>query len=158
MSATVERLLGLTVGDVMTRNVYPISESLSMAEVAKILCEHNISGAPVVDAAGSCVGVIDSSDFVRRERQIGEDQPLASGGADRNVDVSEDRVSTFMTKELRTISPEAPLMEAAQQMSMEHIRRLPVVDSAGKPIGILTTTDLVAVIVNIVDEVRTQGQ
>ncbi len=108
---------------------------------------------PVLDAAG----FRGYEDFVRREHQIGGDPPLATSGADQKVDVPEDRASTYMTKELETTSPEAPLMEAAQRMTMDHIRHLPVVDSAGQPIGILTRTDLVAVIVNIVDEFRTQG-
>jgi len=38
-----------------------------MAQAAALIVEHSISGLPVVDDAGRCVGVLSTSDFTRRE-------------------------------------------------------------------------------------------
>lgn len=54
-------------------------------------------------------------------------------------------VSMWMTRDLVTIAPDAPIAEAAALMSAKHIRRLLVVEApAGKPqlAGMLTATDI----------------
>ncbi|HBS59361.1 MAG TPA: hypothetical protein DEA44_08855, partial [Firmicutes bacterium] len=43
--------------DIMVREVVTVNQSATINEIAKILNEHKISGAPVVDDAGKLVGI-----------------------------------------------------------------------------------------------------
>jgi CBS domain-containing protein len=65
MIATRKDLLDLTAGDLETKIVVSLSESMPLREAAKELLRAGVHGAPVVDAAGRCVGVLSVTDLVR---------------------------------------------------------------------------------------------
>ena len=52
--------------DVMTTGVITVTPETTVQELAKILSEKAISGAPVVDAAGRLVGVVTEGDLMHR--------------------------------------------------------------------------------------------
>jgi CBS domain-containing protein len=53
-----KQFLALTAADLMTAPVMTIPEETSLREAARLLHGAHISGAPVVDADGRCVGVL----------------------------------------------------------------------------------------------------
>ena len=55
----------MTVRDVMTTAVVVVKESTPIKDVAQVLIDHGISGVPVVDDAGVCVGVVHLHDLMR---------------------------------------------------------------------------------------------
>ena len=67
MNSSIERLLSLRVVDVMKRDVICISANATMADAAKTLVSHEVSGAPVIDEQGYCVGILTRADFVARD-------------------------------------------------------------------------------------------
>ena len=81
----IDRLLSLHVADVMNREVVTLKATQTMSQAAAVFVEQAISGAPVVDDKGRCVGVLTSRDFVRRAVQVGRGatdggQPAAPAG------------------------------------------------------------------------------
>jgi CBS domain-containing protein len=58
-------LLSLTAGDLMSTDVETLEEGLPLREAALRLARHQVHGAPVVDVAGRCVGVLSVSDLAR---------------------------------------------------------------------------------------------
>ncbi|MDQ2941351.1 MAG: CBS domain-containing protein [Chloroflexota bacterium] len=98
----------------------------------RLMRDFRVSGLPVVDAAGGLVGVLSRTDL------------MALAG-DPRVDVWQGRsVAATMTAPGLTIQADAPLTEAAARMEEHRVHRLVVVEAgAGRPIGILSTTDLV---------------
>ena len=72
MRTTCKPFLTLTAADLMSRDVVAIPQEMSLRAAAHVLAQSAISGAPVVDARGRCVGVLSATDFVR---WIEEDQP-----------------------------------------------------------------------------------
>ena len=52
--------------DVMTTNVISVTPGTSVRELAEILGRHGISGAPVVDAANTLVGIVSEGDLLHR--------------------------------------------------------------------------------------------
>jgi len=54
-----------TVADIMTKNPVTILASQTVGEAARLMLDHKISGLPVVDMAGSVVGIITESDIFR---------------------------------------------------------------------------------------------
>jgi CBS domain-containing protein len=139
MSNPVDRLQTLRVCDVMSPNVVPLSGDDSVAHAASVLIKHEISGAPVIDDAGLCVGVISSTDFVRC--------------ADEASDVANLTVADLMAPVMQSIAQRSSLLAAGQMMCGAHIHRLFVVDGDGRPVGVLTALDIVAATVQSIEEV-----
>src|SRR5207245_6482522 len=61
----MRRLLELTAADLMSRELIVLSQSTSLRSAAHQLALARVSGAPVVDDAGRCVGVLSAADLVR---------------------------------------------------------------------------------------------
>src|SRR5260370_472179 len=87
MRATTKSFASLTAADLMSREVTVIPRHLSLRTAAHLLSQARVSGAPVIDASGACVGVISSTDFVHcaegrhpapREREATK---ICSGGS-----------------------------------------------------------------------------
>ena len=53
------------------------------------------------------------------------------------------RAHQIMTKPVFSVMPEATILEAANLMLRQHISGLPVVDTAGKLVGIVSEGDLI---------------
>lgn len=108
--------------------------NLPLDEAADLLDRHHIGGAPVVDAAGSLVGVLSRTDLVRARstQYLWANWPSLA-------------VRHLMTSPAVTVRPSTPMVLAAARMERHHIHRLVVVadDDETLPIGILSTTDLV---------------
>lgn len=159
MITTNDRLKTLTVADAMSHGLITISCNSTLSEAADVLCEHQITGAPVVDEHGRCVGVISGSDFIHSKAQeldcesmhhvLQMGRPL---GAVCIEEMRHDLVRSHMTPVVRTVSEDLPLVKAARKMCSDHIHRLIVVDEEGRPLGILTSLDMIATFVDVVDE------
>lgn len=123
-----------TVGDLMAIEPIVLAANLPLDEAADLLDRHHISGAPVVDASGSLVGVLSLTDLVRARstEYLWANWP---GLAVRHL----------MTSPAVTVKRSTPIVLAAARLERHHIHRLVVVadDDATLPIGILSTTDLV---------------
>src|SRR4051812_18918740 len=65
MDAVTKTLSDLTAAKLMTPNPVVIPQHMSLRTAARMLAQAHISGAPVIDAHGACVGVISSTDFIR---------------------------------------------------------------------------------------------
>jgi CBS domain-containing protein len=159
----LDRLSSLRVADVMNRDVVQLPSSMTMGKAAKTLAERQISGAPVVDEQGRCVGVLSTTNFVYREasRQAAEETPRAgeahrlvtASGAPIHIEtIPEEAIFTHMSPAVQTISPDAPLVEAARIMCAEHVHRIPVTDESARVVGMITSLDLVAAMVGVIDE------
>jgi predicted transcriptional regulator len=57
-----------------------------------------------------------------------------------------------MSALVQTVGPDRPLTEAARLMCHNHIHRLLVLDAQGRPTGVVTALDIVAALINAVEE------
>lgn len=55
----------LTAGDIMTANPISIDKDANLADAAKLMAKHNISGLPVTENTGKLVGIVTKSDITR---------------------------------------------------------------------------------------------
>ena len=159
MTTTINRLQSLSVADAMAHSLITISANSTMSEAADVLCEHHITGAPIVDEKGSCVGVISGSDFVHSKAEELDQSPIRhilSKGSYQDAfqieEVRQDLVRHHMSPMVHAVRQNVPLLEAAHCMCGEHIHRLIVVDDESRPVGILTSLDLVATLIGVVEE------
>ncbi len=65
MIATRTNLLTLTAKELMTKEVVHLNQEMSVKEAALVLVKNGISGAPVVDRQGRCMGVFSTTDLLR---------------------------------------------------------------------------------------------
>jgi CBS domain-containing protein len=146
----VRSFLGLTAADLMTVPVTTIPQEMSLRAAAALLTVERISGAPVVDSAGRCIGVLSSSDFVSWARRNGNGQVthfIAPWGEMIALDDSPDsEIRQYMTAQPVTVPPTAPIGELAQIMVDAHIHRVLVVVDQSRPQGIVTSTDILAAV------------
>lgn len=138
----------MKVRNVMKSPVITINESASYEEAAKILCEHSISGAPVVDAAGNLVGLISEKDLFRvlfPFEQSYYDHPeayLDFEQRENKIDeIRHDAILPYITNKVVTVEPEMPILQAGGLMLAKGVHRLPVVE-AGKLVGIISRKDI----------------
>jgi CBS domain-containing protein len=121
------------VGDVMTDEPIVVQVDAGLADAAQLLERHQISGLPVLDAAGLLVGVISESDLLRARATdyLWATWPTL-------------RVKHLMTTPALTIRRDEPLTAAARRMSRHGVSRLVVVadDDQTRTIGILAIADL----------------
>jgi CBS-domain-containing membrane protein len=155
MNSAIERIVGLRVKDIMNENVLTVADSDEMQAAAKRIFDAEVTGAPVVNALGECVGVLSASDFVGRDagqhdlELLTRDSPYEP----YNIECLNDNlVATHMSPIVQTIADDALILAAARVMCNEGIHRLVVVDDKHHPVGIISTLDLVAAMVGAIGE------
>jgi CBS domain-containing protein len=144
----------LTAADLMTEEVVAVPRQLSLSSAATLLSHARITGAPVVDEEGVCVGVISGSDFIRwarhhrhQELERGDDVCVCS---DWQVVEPEDQpgevVARYMTRNPVMTPGTTSIQDLASIMLASHIHRIIVVDANHHPIGVVSSTDILAAV------------
>ncbi len=138
----------MNVADVMTRDVVSVGPKATVAEIAKLMLEHHLSGVPVVEN-GKLVGMISERDLMRRG-EIGT-APAQSRwaaffaseqqAAAEFVHAHGRTANDVMTRKVVSVTAKTPLAAAADLLDRHRIKRLPVVDD-GKVVGIVARADL----------------
>jgi CBS domain-containing protein len=147
--------LALTAADLMTSPVMTIPQETSLREAAHLLAGRHISGAPIVDRGGRCLGVLSSSDFVTWTEEGGQATEqagkvtcfLAPWGELINIDdAPENEIRCYMKAPVIAVAPGTSIGELAQKMVDAHIHRVLVVVEQDRPRGIVTSTDILAAV------------
>lgn len=117
-----------TVRELMAKQVHTCSPDQPLSEAAKIMWDRDVGSAPVVDTDGRLLGMITDRDICMHA--------YTSGRA-----LSEELVSSAMSREAVSVSPDDPLEDAERAMVEHQLRRLPVT-VGGRLAGILSMADL----------------
>ena len=137
------------VSDVMTVDVASVPEKATFREIVERIEERGVSGLPVVDATDRVVGVVSEADLLAKIEYSGsgEGHTLFEGRRRRAAIDKAAGTAAYevMTTPAITVLPSTSVVIAARQMDSSRIKRLPVVDEAGRLVGIVTGHDLVKV-------------
>jgi CBS domain-containing protein len=139
--------------DVMTATVVSVGPDTPTGEIAKLLRDHGISAVPVVDAAGTPMGMVSEGDLIGRdetEREARRDwwlTLLAEGGtlsADflASLQAPERRASDVMAAPMVTVGEDTEISDIARSLTAYRIKRVPVLHD-GRIVGIVSRADLV---------------
>jgi len=153
-------LFDLTARDLMTPTVLTLPEEMRLPAAARLLSRQQVSGAPVADREGHCVGVLSTTDFMHWAgesaatcRGVGQSQHPSFPTYDalgfewellEPDQLPHDEVREHMTRDPVTVSPGTSISTMAQLMLDGHIHRLIVLNEERQPIGIVSTTDVLA--------------
>lgn len=116
------------VRDVMTKHPMKLEGSAPVSEAAKRMRDADI-GAVVVEDGGKVVGIVTDRDIAVRA--------VADG-----LDAKRTPLANICSKTLATMSPEDDLDRALELMREKAVRRVPVVESNGSVVGILSLGDV----------------
>jgi CBS domain-containing protein len=139
----------MLVKDIMASPVVTVKPSASIADAARLMLEHNISGLQVVDDDGKLEGIVTEGDFLRRT-ELGTEasrarwiEYLISTGkvADEYIHSHGRKVAEVMQKQPITCRPDDPLETVVEVMLKRRVKRLPVVE-ARRLVGIVSRADL----------------
>lgn len=116
-----------SVLSILQRDMIAIESTESIRAAAQMMAEAGVSCLPVL-AEERLVGVLTDRDLRSRVLAAGVD-PLQS-------------IAEVMTPDPITLQGNEPLFEAMALMSQHNVHHLPVVDARGKPVGVVTASDV----------------
>ncbi|WP_241215202.1 CBS domain-containing protein [Thermobaculum terrenum] len=108
----------------MTTPVVTVTADMSIRDLAKILTEKGISGAPVVDDSGRVVGIVSEADVIAKNGFT---------------------VADVMQSQVISASEDTPVEVICSLMTNNKINRVPVL-SGDRLVGIVTRADIVRAI------------
>jgi CBS domain-containing protein len=152
----------LPVTEIMTTDVLTFTGDTTVEDAAAALAERGISGAPVVDADGRLLGLFDDADLIVAEARIHGPSAIELLGAYIPLPESLQRfhdevrhalartVGDLLDDDDRADAPrvglDATVEDVATLMHDRRASRVPVVDDAGRVVGIVSRGDIVGAI------------
>lgn len=113
------------VSEIMSSPVITVTQDTTVAEAAGILADEHVGSLVVGDDI--IEGIVTETDIVRA---VGD-----------GLDLSATTVADIMSDPVVTIRPHEAVRTAGERMGHNAVKKLPVTEN-GKPVGIVTTTDL----------------
>jgi NADH dehydrogenase len=126
-AAWPEALLNARVCEIMSTPLETIAETASLADVFRTVADRRRGNLPLVDAGGKLCGMVTRTDLYR----------VVADGRDLNGPAS-----AVATRQVTTLGMEQSLREAMRVLRRKRIKHAPVVDAAGKPVGMLSYLDI----------------
>jgi CBS domain-containing protein len=151
----------LVASDIMQRDVIVVYDRDTLQEAMDLMTENHVTGLPVVNSKGKCVGVISATDILGYEQEHSEfvadtndDMALhfdPDSGQWEHVRVSsyaleqfgEVRVEEVMSRNLLFVETNTTLKDVARKMCNDKVHRVLVIDPDYRLQGIITSTDFV---------------
>lgn len=138
----------MKVSDVMSHGLLWVAPQDPVRKAAELMLRYGVNGFPVLDR-GKLVGMITQGDFLRRAETGTAPHPaqlaalFADPGrlADEYVRSHARTVADVMTRDVVTVSADAPLSDAVELMIRHHVKRLPVIGANGV-LGMISRVDL----------------
>jgi len=118
-----------TVADRMSRPVHRVDQSASLNEAARLMWEHDIGVVPVIGQDDRVEGIVTDRDIAMAA--------YLQGRTLRSISVRD-----VMSTTVQGVRPDEPTHGASSKMAQHQIRRLPVIDSEGALVGMLSLNDL----------------
>jgi CBS domain-containing protein len=115
-----------TVREVMSTGLHYVSPSTTVGEAVALMAQHRIGSTLVMEGA-TLVGIFTERDTVR--------------ALSTTYDAPSHEVSSWMTRDPMTVTPDVPTDEALQTMLANNFRHLPVMEN-GDVVGIVSIRDL----------------
>jgi CBS domain-containing protein len=144
--------MNIVAKDIMSTKIASIAPDASARMAAKTMLKRKVSALLVLDSKRRLLGVISEGDLVHRieldtrkkgswwlnlltpDRDLARDYARAHGR----------KVADAMSRNVVTVSPDAQMPAIVALMDKHRIKRVPVVDAGGKPVGVVSRADVLA--------------
>jgi CBS-domain-containing membrane protein len=142
----------LKAKDIMTTNVITVKETTTLEDLARIIMQHHISGAPVVNDKGTVTGIVTENDLINQNKRLHIPTilrlfdafiPLGTSKLESEIKrMAASTVKDIYTKEVVTVDEETPVENIATIMAEKKIHLLPVLKE-GNLVGIIGKKDII---------------
>lgn len=119
----------MNVREVMTRDVRTCTRNTPLDAVAKEMWEHDFGCMPVVDSEGRAVAMI-------------TDRDVCMAAYTQGLPLGKIFVGSAASRGIVSLREDASLEAAEELMRTNKVRRIPIVDSEGRPVGMVSMNDL----------------
>ncbi len=124
------RSLPLMARDIMSTPPITVSEDTPLKEVSKLMCDRKIGSVIVLASDGTVRGIITERDVTCA---IGQGYSVDSPAWE------------IMTPDPVTVGPDELITDVIEKMRDLGVRHMPVVDKDGKPLGVISSRDVMAI-------------
>ncbi len=136
-----------TVSEIMTHDVVSVDEQDNLLNLLESMHVLRFRHTPVTDG-DRLVGLLTEKDLLR----ISASSLLPNRGESDRFLQKRFRVRDIMVRDVCTVAPGTSLREAAHLMAAERVGCLPVVDPSNALVGIVTSSDFVKLVEQLVPE------
>jgi CBS domain-containing protein len=119
----------MKIEQLMTREVKTCRPNDSLESAARVMWDFDIGAVPIVDGDGQIIGML-------------TDRDALMAGFTQGRPLRDLQCHAAMSKHVMTCRPEDSDADVARVMAKNKIRRVPVVDDANRPIGMVSLNDL----------------
>lgn len=119
----------MRIQELMSKPAVTCSQDDSLNTAARLMWENDCGTVPILGDDGKVVGILTDRDICMAAYTQG--RPLSAI-----------RAATAMARQVYSCQPNEAIEAAEELMADKHIRRLPVVDAEGHPVGVLSLNDL----------------
>ncbi|SDN21661.1 CBS domain-containing protein [Desulfonauticus submarinus] len=140
----------LLVKDVMSYPPITIQENKKITRALKLIIKEKIKFLPVVNTKEQLTGILTGSDILKN-LQIDIDLNLKNHNFTQTVlkQIKKDiNVHQVMTSKPISINPECKIIECAKILNQKQIKRMPVIDTNNKVVGVISRTDILYALTN----------
>lgn len=144
-----DRHIGLSCGDLMSRDVVTVEFGTDLEEAWGQLRAHKIKALPVVDRFDRLIGILTVADYLRQL-----DDTTAAGLAVRLQGLlrrtpgthseKAEAVGQIMTTLVYTARTDTPVSELVHHLSENNLHHIPVLDDRRRVVGMVTQSDIIA--------------
>ncbi|SCF03596.1 CBS domain-containing protein [Micromonospora coriariae] len=127
------RLATRPVTEVMSSPVFSVDVDILLGDALEALVRTGRRHLVAVDGAGRCLGVL-------------ADRAVAAAWAHDHAALSRLTVAAALDPDPATVSTDARVIDAARLMRAGGIDAVAIVDADGRPVGIVTGSDLIALL------------
>ena len=144
-----EKIKNTDITNLMTKRVITITENQTLQEASKLMYQNNVGSVIIlksadgIDSESVATGIVTERDIARI---VGFSQAFSPTML----------ISEVMSQPLLTTTTSSSLKESADLMQQNNIMRLPVFDSKGKLVGIVTAKDILRSTMDIIKKVMVE--
>lgn len=138
----------MKVSDYMVRDVTVLDEQTRLLDAVLLIRRSGKRHIPVVDPEGKPIGIITDRDVAR----VAPSMLMPQNAEVYNQVFESTPVTKAMTKPAVTIAPDASIAEAVDMLHMHKMGALIVVNEQGVVCGILTTTDMLGLLRELLEK------
>jgi CBS domain-containing protein len=140
----------ITVDEIMSTEIFTLPATATVADAIRVMAERRIRHIPIVDSKGNLEGLV-----TRHDVMDVMDSTLRDNTARRDPETI--TLAEIMTRDVLTVNARANLRRAALFLEEHKFSCLPVM-TEGRLSGIITDADLVAVAINLLEQLEMERE
>ena len=150
-AGTAANLSAATLADIMEREPYAVAADAPVSEAMHAFVEHQVSGLPLVDAQGRVCGFVSDGDIMRyladRTPAFTNSYVFLEAANNQSIDERLHELMVLPVAEIATdkvvsLPASTTLKDACQTLAQHKFKKAPVVDEAGRMVGVVSRSSI----------------